>query len=378
MPPTAPLPAIRRAEWQPALDLAQRFDTPATAHHFRRIASSMLTADDERAFESATGFPLSRLISDPWWSLATSDDLREVMSTTKVLPHPLNVHGLHPLRALLAERVMRHVAGLRGATSEPWYETLVRHGLLVLDVPPSALPSPTPTGGSGRLQLPAALEQRLHRLLATLSSPFAKWSSNLTFGRVTSLISRPNEKQFYMHVDTYQPTWRVWAFFNASERAAFHFVRGSHTNDARKLKWLYERTRELTNASAILRPSPRAARTAHGPFRDATHGFEASMRVVGFDPLSPRDQWPRALHAYGYDEAPVASTAGPALHGRTTLVIADTSGFHFRGAAPWEARTQATLQLPPQLARGGEVADCGPGCLRRRSPFHCEAKPHDC
>ena len=51
-------------------------------------------------------------------------------------------------------------------------------------------------------------------------------------------MSLPSERQFYMHVDTFQPTYKVWIFANTTHNhGPFHYVRGSHHNDERKLRW---------------------------------------------------------------------------------------------------------------------------------------------
>ena len=65
-------------------------------------------------------------------------------------------------------------------------------------------------------------------------------------------------------------------------------------------------------------------------------GFEASLRFAGADPHDPAATR-AALAAYGF-EAPTPLTAP--VDG-ALLVVADTSGLHFRGVArPGRRRTQ--------------------------------------
>ena len=156
---------MTRPDWLASGDLQRVFDSPTTAAHYREVTKRMVTREDRQAFRAACGFPLSLLLDSPWWARASATQLMEVMSATKVLAHPLNALGLQALRALLAERIMRHIEAERGATSDDWYEALVRDGIVEF-----TFVHPAPLRWGRPLWLPRAQAQRLTSLLARLSS----------------------------------------------------------------------------------------------------------------------------------------------------------------------------------------------------------------
>ena len=51
-------------------------------------------------------------------------------------------------------------------------------------------------------------------------------------------------------MDTFIPSWKVFVFSRTShEQGPFHYVVGSHRNTEGRLRWLFERSRALVNAS---------------------------------------------------------------------------------------------------------------------------------
>jgi hypothetical protein len=342
---------------------------PTSADPFNRDVRSFLTDEDRLAFTRATGNSVEQLLTDQRWNTSSMADLAAVMGTTKVVPHPLNALGLHALRALVAERVMRHVSRLRGAEEDAWHTALVKDGILRVDFDPNQLQHQARS-----MILPPALNLRLRRLLSVLSAPTSS-QRNVLFGPWTSLASQPSEPQFYMHVDTFQPTYKVWIFANTTHaHGPFHYVRGSHHNDERKLRWLFERTRCITHEL----PAPQLpGDKTLGPYFDATHNFSSSMRVEGFD---PRDENRTAKTSIG---APPLSFGRPEPilqgSGWATVVVADTSGFHYRGRSlPRMPRMQATMLQLQCKGCEGEVVQCGPGCLPRREPIYCAEHLQEC
>ena len=148
---------------------------------------------------------------------------------------------------------------------------------------------------------------------------FVDWSTH------THIRTDP---QFYMHVDTYHPTWKIFVFQKTTlDQGPLHYVYGSHRNSLGKLRWLYNRTRTLVSN----RDTPTKTYEALGPFSDATHGFHPSLRVVGFEPPAWRQKGviPGAsFRGYGFaDPTPIVAGEG------MTLVVVDVSGLHFRGYA---------------------------------------------
>ena len=204
-----------------------------------------------------------------------------------------------------------------------------------------------------------------------------------------------SDPQFYMHVDTFHPTWKVFVFAAGTqlENGPFHFVNGSHgAHTIGKLRWLYDRSRmhvhvdfvnhgtgsiySMAEAASAATSAPPAQRTTtkgatavlrEGPYDDATHtvGRTASgaIRFVGFDPK----QGPAggasvaaSLSSYGL---PLPTPVLVAPGGSPTLVIVDTSCFHFRGyARPGAKREAARLD-----GRGGGCS----GCIPRKNVYAC-------
>ena len=213
----------------------------------------------------------------------------------------------------------------------------------------------------------------------------------------------------------------------------FHFVNGSQgAASVGKLRWLFDRTRGLTSgdpstpdgnipgfaAAAAYRPGATAAerRAAkaranldrsmrkktdkgrkpttkvekksdaekpksskasrktllQGPYADATHvpsGVpESSIRFEGFDPRVGGPSVGPGLTAYGL--ALPMPILVPEEAASPTLVIADTSGLHYRGfARPGAKRMSARLE--------GSGGGCG-GCIPRFNVFACEYSPELC
>jgi hypothetical protein len=189
------------------------------------------------------------------------------------------------------------------------------------------------------------------------ASAFTGWKTHTHFA---------HDEQFYMHVDTYQPSWKVFVFPpTALEQGPFHFVFGSHRNTEGRLRWLYERSRGLLNASSMRLNDSSPERARSGPYLDATHGVAGSSRFEGFDPEAGDGPSAASLRSFGFGTpTPIATMQG------ITLVIADTSGLHYRGfAAAGMQRTSARL--------AGSGGGCG-GCIPRKNPFFCEPLPQEC
>lgn len=183
---------------------------------------------------------------------------------------------------------------------------------------------------------------------------FGEWSEHTHFAM---------DPQFYMHVDTYHPTWKIFVFRRTTlEQGPLHYVYGSHRNGEGKMRWLFNRTRLLLSA----RDTPIKTIEATGPFSDATHGFHPSLRVVGFEPTRRAQGLPAATFSgYGFAE-PTPIVAGEGM----TLVVVDVSGLHYRGwAAPGTVRVGAGF-----AGKGGGCLVCIP----RKNPFRCAREPDDC
>ena len=351
-------------------DVAPTFET------LEAVVRTHLRKKDYGAFQRATGTSVGELLAGLRDSDANAtrdgatlphEALPVVMSTKKVVPHPLNARGLQAFRALLAIRIMADAvrdSAPPGDAAASWRAALLRDGVVAEAYDPPG----------GRLLLPAAVAAKFEAL-------FRRNFSAATAGGWERAVTAPNDKQHYLHVDTYLPTYKAWIFLNVTvEDGPFAYVRGSHHASVPKLRWLFERTRHLTSTRAMPRASPHFY-AARGPFVEETFGYEASLRFPGADP-DDAAATAAALRAAGL-ERPTLLTGSRAL-----AVIADTSGLHMRARqAPGRVRTQILPPIPllprlppadplPKLA--GEAVGGGRNCAPRRNVFHCASHTLQC
>lgn len=344
-------------------DVAPTFDTLDAA------AAAHLRPADAATFEKATGSTVAAMLRgarDAAQAVTTSDPLPcasapVVLSTKKVVPHPLNARGFHAFRALVATRVMHDVVA-KGAGN--WRHILLRDGYVAEAF----------AGLDGHNRLPveiaAKLETLFRRNFSTVQGP---WERAVTI---------PQDKQHYLHVDTYLPTYKAWLFSNVTVAdGPFAYVRGSHHASVHKLRWLFGRTRHLTSMQAMPGASPDTY-AARGPFAEATHGYEASLRFAGADP-DDEVATATALRAAGFERPTLFTSPGTTL-----VVVADTSGLHARARqAPGNVRTQLLPPIPllPRLPPAdlpdevrGEAVGGGRNCAPRRNVFHCARHALQC
>ena len=330
---------------------------------FQQLVLKHLTEADHVAFLKAVGVSVSTLLNDERWRNLGEEQVRALRGNAKIVATELNALGLHALRALLAGRITRHVQERHGP--HPWLDALMSEGVVVQ----SLQRSPGVLKPQGKPRLPDHVSIRLASLLDTLRSrPSCTVAAGVGFTKWEQVRAPPLDRQLWMHVDTFHPTYKVWIFRNTSHAdEPFHYLRGSHVNTDNKLRWLFQRTRHLLNASAM----PTAENYPAGAYSEATHGFEASLRVIGFDPYAPASHL-SALATYGYQ------SATPIISNLPVLVVADTSGFHYRGirSSPQASREQAVLEIPRSWLECEEVADCFRGCIPRpRSPLYLSTAP---
>lgn len=167
-----------------------------------------------------------------------------------------------------------------------------------------------------------------------------------------------------MHVDSFLPTWKVWIFKETPlALGPLHYVYGSHRNTEGKLRWLFNRSRrfaaefqveEMVNPNVTDKRMPFVA-----PYFDQTFGFDPAIRFEGFAPSAKQShEVEEMMRAFRFPP-PTPVVCGPGL----TLVLADTSGLHFRGWAPvGRVRTSSLLHSMPM----------GDRWIPRKNPFYCQ------
>ena len=321
-----------------------------TAAEFRRVAERQLRPLDKHLFYDVTGTQVAELldlIEQHEARNATLGLIEKITSNVKAFAHPLNSKGLHLLRALIMRQLVTALVreGLTNATTElrTIAERMISDGVI-------AFP-----------HIDAALATGIENLLTAAQGYVPRAFGAVTgWQHVFQLSSRPTlppklqwtdylhaetDSQFYMHVDTVQPLFKVFYFAKGTNISSgpFHYVNGSHANSAAKLRWLWDRSRMLTDSLITSKTVNATTKHRTGAYVDETHfGPGASFRLLGFDPESGSAGVAKAMQNYGFNmPAPMLAEHG------ITLVIADTSGLHYRGyAKPGALRRSASSHLP--------------------------------
>ena len=371
------------------------FHAPAgsTFSDFAQLVNDYLTKEDLRAFKAATGTSVAHLLElvseevaqgrkcHAGWEnrMAAVDLLTAIMGNDRLFLHPLNQYGLHPLRALLSERILDRARHRTRSSQHDLFERMRADGIVVVPLIDQLLNTSVQGLYSARDGYVARLFESVSGYRqaccgmggdnkgrgATLKSP-----RGAVFSAVRAFVFHPNDIQIYMHVDAYNPTWKVWIFAHTTmKEGPFHYVFGSHRNTEGKLRWLYDRTRELRSHAALVNITRGGTgRLNHGPYRDETHPFQGSLRFLDFDPARPIETTSAAdLQRYGFRQpTPVVTPPGG-----LTLVIADTSGLHYRGLPKGGAHARSASRL--NSLGGG----CG-YCIPRKNPFYCALRESAC
>lgn len=316
-----------------------------------RVVHEHLSASDRALFEKATGVAFSTLVNDDRWAGMRKPIMRRIMGIDKVVAHPLNDLGLHVLRALVSERITDKLRLARGSSRHPQYQRFMEDGILVLR-----------NVENSSAALEGVFDSRHVERLLRMVSGFRKLEAD-SFTPWATHVHETADPQFYAHVDTYHPTWKIFVFQRTTiNNGPLHYVRGSHRATVGKLRWLYNRTRALTSPRMTAVPP---VNDATGPFSDASHGFHDSLRVVGFDPAVARYLPGESFGRFGF-EPPSPVLAGEGM----TLVVVDVSGIHFRGHAPPGAQRVGAIFA-------GKGGGCN-GCIPRKNPFFCQTLTETC
>ena len=313
----------------------------------------VLTAEDHTAFLAATGGSLESLLDDI--AKLPKRQFSKISGTNRIVPHPLNARGLHALRALLAQRLTDRLRSTERWACDPQFAAL--HGGFLetglVQVPLKRVPhaEEDATWIVDLLRMVSGLPRDilLHTLVAKRRIRDANASIAIRdlfpaagAGTFATVTCQATDIQHYMHVDTFQPTWKAWIFGEGTDAShgTLHYVRGSHRLNEGKLRWLHNRTRTVLTVEP---PLTNSNHQLYGPFRDpAPGGGAGSIRYVGFDPRQPHQSMETDLAHFGFRAIePVVAQPGH----RATLVIADTSGLHLRGHAPGSQRQQLTLDV---------------------------------
>ena len=303
-----------------------------TLASFRHLVSTVLVPQDYSNFMRATGTNLMLLLDLIGVDHNVHALVGNITGNIRLIhPHPLNAYGLHPFRALMAERLSDHIRAAAKVDTDimPLAQRLNTDGFVVIPLTPAEDFRMEPGGL-------VSLGRKLKRTLQAISGWKHQWfrSRMISFNVHTHY---DGDVQQYAHVDTHTRCLKAFLFRPNTTLASgpFFYANGSHTNSDGKLRWLFDRTRHLIGGS--MPPDVTAITHAPvGPYSDWTHGVEEAIRFEGFMPRGPpagRD-WSYDFHRYDLSPPlPVVLPASLVKH-KATLIIADTNGIHHRGWAP--------------------------------------------
>lgn len=276
----------------------------------------------------APGKRLARLAMMPVWALQLLTGAKSFLDNPLIGSPALNARGLHVTRVRAADALCRwRRSRLARRVRADWREAFDRDGFVVIPeiVPAPAFPALrkallTYEGEAREMRQGDAVTRRmaidpqmlaaipeLRRLLsrpdivALLDYVASYRTTPLHY--IQTIVSRAGgnepDPQETVHADSFHSSLKSWLFLNdvTAEDGPFTYVRGSHRFTAERLAW--ERARSLKDPSAIDRLSARG-----------------SPRVA-----------PNALASMNLPEPEGLAVAA------NTLVVADTVGFHARGAS---------------------------------------------
>lgn len=240
----------------------------------------------------------------------------------------LNRLGLHQARVRLADAMCRwRRRRLAPKLRSDWKEAFDRDGFVIITdfVPPEEFPAlrrailnyqgPTREMRQGdavtrRMAIDPAMLDAIPALRAVMARADLKALFNYAASFRTTPIhyiqtivshcgGNEPDPQEEVHADSFHASMKAWLFLNpvSEEQGPFSYVRGSHRFNAARLAW--EHQRSLRDPVAIDRLSARGSPRVR----------DEELATMGFKPAEP--------------------LALPA----NTLVVADTGGFHARGAA---------------------------------------------
>lgn len=246
--------------------------------------------DSGDVIEEITGTKFETL----WDNLSREnlDFQKRVLSQEKFISHKLNKQGLHLFRTVAAElsvlnKRFTYICNHGVDDVNEYYSEFLENGIIVLENKYHWFQNP---------------DKELWDLLSMCAGIQVHHQQF----RRNDLVHEAGDIQNELHTDIFQPNVKTWLYLQdvKLEHGPTYFIYGSHINDERKLRFLYE----MSNLP-----------TGHPDIRD------------GSFPLKDYKKW-------GFEEPkPVLGKAG-------TYLICDTSGFHSRGyAKPGTVRSTAKL-----------------------------------
>lgn len=272
--------------------------------------------------------PVKVILSTPFWLFQLGTSAKSFLDNPILGSPRMNRWGLHRARVRLAAAMCAwRRRRLAGQVRPEWREAFDRHGFVAIEnfVPPARFETLRKAileyrGPAREMRQGDAVTRRLAvdpamlKAIPELRSLLSRDDLSALFHYIASFRVQPlhyvqtiithdagdgDDPQECLHADAFHSSLKAWLFLNpvASDEAPFRFVPGSHRLTPARLEWEYRRS--LADPRSIDRLSARG---------------------------SPRVR-PDDLAEMGLPDA--EALAVPA----NTLVVADTLGFHARGAS---------------------------------------------
>lgn len=274
------------------------------------------------------GTTIAKLLMAPVWAAQLLTGAKSFLDNPLIGSRQLNARGLHVARVRLAARLCAWRRGRLASKVRPeWRAAFDRDGFVVIPdiVPPAQFPALRAAllayeGPAREMRQGDAITRRLAidpamlAAIPALRALLAREDVVALFHYVAGFRTTPlhyiqtivshfegNEPdpQETLHADSFHASLKAWLFLNpvTEDEGPFTYVRGSHRFTPERLDW--ERRRALADPHATDRLS------ARGSPRVSAEDL-AAMKLAGAEALA------------------VPSN---------TLVVADTLGFHARGAS---------------------------------------------
>jgi hypothetical protein len=234
-----------------------------------------LSNEDKYLLQSISGFDVDELIA-----LLDRHPLKSTIYSTErlIFDKELNKKGLQPFRCLLSYRINEARQNLRiNKYDQQLLDVYNRDGCLVLnDVF-------TEKDIAGQRIKPN--DRFVNLLQMTLGDDTLPGYNVMDIQNMPAY--RGVDPQCDSHFDTFHPAVKVWVYLNdiTVDHAPLHFAKGSHINNEKRLRFMYDLSCRLTKIN-------------EGDFRDFKHQFPEPEPILG---------------------------------PRLTTIIVNVSGFHKRG-----------------------------------------------
>lgn len=210
--------------------------------------------DDVKLIEGITGYSVKKLIGECNPSWLSTDRL--------IFNREMNKKGLQLLRCVLSRNMNEERQNVRLSNyDEKMLADFRRDGCLILD---NIFSEKDIEGETLKVN-----DDFKNIVRMTLGDDTIPNFQHLIVQRMPA--TRPYyDVQTESHFDTFHPTCKVWVYLHdvGMENAPLHFAKGTHINDEKRLRFMYELSLKLDEIK-------------EGDFRDFKHEFDEPLPILG-------------------------------------------------------------------------------------------------